>query len=40
MVKKILNNKKMNVKFVWLTPFRAMKRFFLAMFGVKNNYFD
>lgn len=40
MVNKIINNKKNNVKFTWLTTTRAMGRFIKALFGVKNNYFE
>lgn len=39
MVEKIVNNKKNNVKFAWLTTSRAMGRFIKAMFGKKNNFF-
>lgn len=40
MVKRIINNKKKNVKFTWLTSGRAALRFIKAMFGFKNNYFE
>ena len=39
MVNKIINNEKNNVKFVWLSNFRATTKFIKAMFH-KNNYFD
>ena len=40
MVEKICYNNKNNVKFTWLTGFRAMGRFVKALFGIKNNYFE
>ncbi len=39
MVDKIINNKKNNVKFAWLTNKRASWRFMTAMFN-KRNFFD
>ena len=39
MVEKICCNKRNNVKFVWLSPGRAMARFIKALFGIKNDYF-
>ena len=39
MVDKIIKNEKNNVKFVWLTTFRAFTKFIKATFK-KNNYFD
>lgn len=40
MVKKIDQNKKNDVKFVWLSNLRAFGRFIKALFGFKNNYFN
>ena len=40
MVEKIINNKKNNVKFAWLTNLRATARFLKAMVGKKNDFFD
>ena len=39
MVPRIINNKKNNVKFAWLTTARASGRFIKALFGIKNNFF-
>lgn len=40
MVEKIIHNNKNDVKFTWLTKAKASKRFIMAMFGKKNNFFE
>ena len=40
MVEKISNNQKNNVKFTWLTTWKATTRFLAAAIGKKNNFFE